>query len=200
MLFLAGTRALDHHVNRGELDEGGSKTDQNEAAKSDNRGGRGMGASQPRTDGKSLPIWGALNIPTSCSFSRQYLPCRAAVDCEFVTAEMIIKGSVLLPRFISRPPKKSLSDSRTTDSASASDTDHKWFGLQLKIFYLSLSAKLFMIRPIASLEQRRRKRIHHNILSGVVDRAELIRGRPKAAIDSIRGGNEGWTDGYGGQV
>ena len=43
-----------------------------------------------------------------------------------------------------------------------------------------------MIRPIASLEQRRRKRIHHNILSGVVDRAELIRGRPKAAIDSIR--------------
>lgn len=54
-----------------------------------------------------------------------------------------------------------------------------------------------MIRPIASLEQRRRrKRIHHNILSGVVDRAELIRGRPKAAIDSIRGGNEGWLDGW----
>ena len=109
---------------------------------------------------------------------------------------MIIKGSVLLPRFISRPPKKSLSDSRT-DSASVSDTDHKSLWLQLKIFYLSLLAKLFMIRPIASLEQRRRKRIHHNILSGVVDRAELIRGRPKAAIDSIRGGNEEWMpDGW----
>ena len=53
-----------------------------------------------------------------------------------------------------------------------------------------------MIRPIASLEQRRRKRIHHNILSGVVDRAELIRGRPKAAIDSIRGCYEGWLDGW----
>ena len=34
-------------------------------------------------------------------------------------------------------------------------------------------------------------------MSGVVDRAELIRGRPKAAIDSIRGGNEGWMpDGW----
>ena len=43
-----------------------------------------------------------------------------------------------------------------------------------------LSAVLFMIRPIGSLAlQQRRKRIHHNILSGVVDRAELIRGAAK---------------------
>ena len=57
-----------------------------------------------------------------------------------------------------------------------------------------LSAVLFMIRPIASLAlQQRRKRIHHNILSGVVDRAELIRGlQPNTAADSIRG-----YDGHG---
>ena len=42
---------LVHAVNRGELDEGGSKTDQNEAAKSDNRGGRmGWDGSQPATN------------------------------------------------------------------------------------------------------------------------------------------------------
>ena len=55
-----------------------------------------------------------------------------------------------------------------------------------------------MIRPIGplalSLRERRRERIHHNILSGVVDRAELIRGLPNtAAADSIRADGRTWT-------